>query len=619
MQRFCWIGLLVCSVGFWGVSLLPAQPPSPSLRVHFTNPLVGLPLMNRLDAQANGVDRALIALIDSARQTIDIALYRLTLESAIAALARACTRGVRVRVVSENEEALSNESVYRLLQALPCVALRTNAPADQRPGQFPALMHHKFAVFDEKTVWTGSLNWAERELYYDANNIIILDDPRLARLYTQEFAEMFERERFSEAKYDGHVFTRLSTYDLAGARVGVYFTPSGAPQKIVLNAIQQAQRTIQIAMFAFTDDLLMKALAEARARGVQIEAVWDYRNWERFEDSEIDDALSLGIGVIDALPGLVHHKFAIFDGQTVITGSTNWSDSGFFRNDENLLVIESAAIAAQFAQHFNALKEDALKYDRDPTQPPRVTVRHYNTEDVLVRVEWRPHLYAPIDSYELCRATVSGGPCQALIERIPRQHRYFVDETAAEGQSYYYRMRARSGATVTPWSNEFVTTAQTPYCPLAGAKSECDCDDQFDNDGDRSIDCADLDCKAKTKCLGPQWRENPRERVVVGVTPKEALEARRERYLGKLVTTEFRVVQVREESALFRLQSDLDFRQYLSVIIFKSQAQRFTGAGINLPSTYLNKRLRVTGEFSEFQGQPQIIARSPWQIEIIGE
>ncbi len=617
MQRFFWVELLVFSVWFWGISLQPAQPSSPSLRVHFTNPLAGLPLMNRLDAQANGLDRALIGLIDAAAQKIDIALYRLTLEFVVDALARACNRDVRVRVVSENEEALRNPSVYQRLQALSCVALRTDALADQRPGRFPSLMHHKFAVFDEKIVWTGSLNWGERELYYDANNIIILDDPRLARLYTQEFEEMFERGRFSEEKYGGRVFTRLSTYDLGGVRVGVYFTPSGAPQKIVLSAIQQAKRTIQIAMFAFTDDLIMKALAEARARGVQIEAIWDYRGWERFEDSEMDDALYLGIGVVDALPGLVHHKFAIIDGQTVITGSTNWSDSGFFRNDENLLVIESAAVAEQFAQHFNALKEETLKYDRDPTQPPRVTLRHYNTEDVLVRVEWRPHLQAPIDSYELCRATLSGGPCEALIENISSKYRYYIDETALAGQSYHYRMRARSAGGVTAWSNEFFTKARVPYCPASGADSECDCDDQLDNDGDSFVDCADLDCKAKTKCLGPQWRTAQGERVILGVTSTEALASQRQRYLGKLVTTEFTVAQVREERVLFRIQSHPDFRQHLSVIIFKSQAQRFTGAGINPLSAYRNKRLRVTGEFSEFQGQPQIIARSPWQLEII--
>lgn len=615
MARSLLVGLLVFSVGALGISSQRMQ----IIDVYFTNPMAGLPLMNKLDAQANGVDRALIGLIDSVTQTIDIAVYRLTYELVVDALARACARGARIRIVSENEEALSNEAVYQRLQSLSCVELRTDAAADRQQGQFATLMHHKFAVFDGSTVWTGSLNWATRELHYDANNIIVMRDARIARLYTQEFEEMFRHGRFGEEKYGGRIFTRLSTYDLGGVRVGVYFTPSGAPQKIVLDALRQAKRTIQIAMFFFTDDLIMKALAEARARGVQIDAVWDFRGWERFEDSEMDDALYLGIGVVEALPGLAHHKFAIIDGRTVLTGATNWSDSGFFRNDENLLVIESSAIAAQFAQHFEHLKEDTLAYDRDPTQPPRVTIRHYNAEDVLVRVEWRPHLQARIDSYELCRATTSGGPCGVLIENIPGNHRYYVDETATPAQDYYYRMRARAAGSATPWSNEFSTEARTPYCPVSGAESECDCDDEIDNDGDRYVDCADFDCRAKTKCLGPQWRTAPSERVVVGITPTGALESQRQRYLGKLVTTEFSVAQVREENALFRIQSHSDFRQRLSVIIFKTQAQRFSGAGLYPTTAYRHKKIRVTGEFSEFQGQPQIIARSPWQIEIIGE
>ncbi len=615
MHRLLLVGLLVFSALAGGIAHQRRQ----LLTVYFTNPLAGLPTMNRLEAQANGVDRALIELIDSATQTIDIAVYRLTYELVVEALARVCSRGVRIRIVSENEEALNNEIIYRRLQALPCVELRTDAAADSKQGRFATLMHHKFAVFDGSTVWSGSLNWAARELHYDANNIIVIRDARIARIYTQEFEEMFQHGRFSEEKYGGRIFTRLSTYDLEGIRVGVYFTPSGASQKIVLDALRQAKHMIQIAMFAFTDDLIMKALAEARARGVQVDAVWDFRGWERFEDSEMDDALYLGIGVVDALPGLVHHKFAIIDGRTVLTGSTNWSDSGFFRNDENLLAIESPAIAAQFAQHFERLKEDSRAYDRDPTKTPRVTIRHYNTEDVLVRVEWRPHLQAQIGSYELCRATTSAGPCEVLIENIPGNHRYYIDETARPAQSYYYRMRARSGANVTSWSNEFFAEARLPYCPVSGADSECDCDDQIDNDGDRAVDCADLDCRAKTKCLGPQWRTAQSERVVVGITPTGALESQRQRYLGKLVTTEFSVAQVREEDALFRLQSQADFRQHLSVIIFKSQAPRFSGAGLYPTTAYRNKNIRVTGEFSEFQGQPQIIARSPWQIEIIGE
>lgn len=603
--------LLAFSMG-WPLSVHSGSDP---IEVYFTDPIAGLPWMDKPSIQANGIDTALISLVDSAQRTIDAAIYRLTYQPIITALQRACARNVTVRIVTDQASVEEYPTEYIQLQGLPCVTLKTDASADARE-RFDHTMHHKFAIIDSSIIWTGSLNWAEREISFDANNALVIRHEPLARIFTTEFNEMFLKDRFGQQKFDGKIFTQLRTHTVGSATVGVYFTPSGAPQKIVRDAIRNAKKSIQIAMFYFTDDLLMAELAMAQTRGVQIDAVWDFRGWERFEDSEIDDALRLGIGVVDTLPGLVHHKFVVIDNSIVIAGSTNWSDSGFFSNDENLFVIESPAIAAQFAQHFERLKRDALQYDQTPTLPPRVTIRHYNTQDVLARIEWRPHLSRSVDFYELCRAKESFGPCERVYSQIPTNHRYFVDQDVQTGQRWFYRMRGSVNGQFTEWSNEFVLTVQALFCPIAGAREECDCDDTIDNDGDRSIDCDDLDCKAATKCLGPQWRENTRERVVLGLTPREALETQPERYLEKLVMTEFTVVATTVSGSVIRVQSDRDFANHLSVIIFRSYEPRFRGLGIDPTSFYTKKKIRVTGEFSQYQGQPQIIVRSPWQIEL---
>ncbi len=608
------VALLLPLVSMGGSPFAPAA--GGSIEVFFTDPVAGLPWMDKPQEQANNIDRAFLALIDSAKKTLDIAVYRLAHQAIIAALQRACARGVAVRVVTDQSSVEEFFSEYSQLQALPCLTLKTDINADARE-RFDHTMHHKFAVIDGAIVWTGSLNWTDREIFFDANNALIVRDERLAQIFTAEFEEMFLKDRFGQQKFDGKVFTQLRTYTIGSATVGVYFTPSGAPQKIVRDAVRNAQKSIKIAMFYFTDDLLMAELAAARARGVQIDAVWDFRGWERFEDSEIDDALYLGIGVVDALPGLAHHKFAVIDDKIVLAGSTNWSDSGFFSNDENLLVIESPGLAAQFSQHFERLRQDALQYDRTPTLPPRLTVRHYNTQDVRARIEWRPHLRRPVDFYELCRAKESFGPCERVFSQIPANHRYFVDEDVQIGQRWFYRMRGFVKGQFTDWSNEFVLTVQAPSCALFGAREECDCDDTIDNDGDRSTDCDDLDCKAATRCLGPQWRQNTQERVVLGLTPRQALEDHPERYLGRLVTTEFTVVATTASGSVIRVQSDRDFSTHLSVIIFRSYEPRFRGLGIDPVSFYTKKKIRVTGEFSQYQGQPQIIVRSPWQIELV--
>jgi phosphatidylserine/phosphatidylglycerophosphate/cardiolipin synthase-like enzyme len=51
----------------------------------------------------------------------------------------------------------------------------------------------------------------------------------------------------------------------------------------------------------------------------------------------------------------LHHKFAVIDGKTVITGSFNWSPSAAHQNDEVLLVIRSPQLAAHFTREMDRL------------------------------------------------------------------------------------------------------------------------------------------------------------------------------------------------------------------------------------------------------------------------
>ena len=55
----------------------------------------------------------------------------------------------------------------------------------------------------------------------------------------------------------------------------------------------------------------------------------------------------------------LHHKFAVIDNKTVITGSFNWSPSAAHTNDETLLVIHSPKLAAHFAREMDRLWESA--------------------------------------------------------------------------------------------------------------------------------------------------------------------------------------------------------------------------------------------------------------------
>ncbi len=49
----------------------------------------------------------------------------------------------------------------------------------------------------------------------------------------------------------------------------------------------------------------------------------------------------------------MHHKVITIDESIVVTESTNLSNNGFTRNDENILIIHDGWIAAQFVDEFD--------------------------------------------------------------------------------------------------------------------------------------------------------------------------------------------------------------------------------------------------------------------------
>ena len=52
--------------------------------------------------------------------------------------------------------------------------------------------------------------------------------------------------------------------------------------------------------------------------------------------------------------GILHDKFAIFDGRLVLTGSYNWSTNAEENNDENAVFIRNTSVIAAFQTNFNS-------------------------------------------------------------------------------------------------------------------------------------------------------------------------------------------------------------------------------------------------------------------------
>ncbi len=121
--------------------------------------------------------------------------------------------------------------------------------------------------------------------------------------------------------------------------IQVFFSRVDNPQAAIVRALDGAGQTVHIAMYYFTDAELADAVVRAQKRGVQTYVYLD-KSQVNQQYAQAQYLATKGVPVrISSNSAIMHNKFAIIDGSTIITGSYNWTKSAYQRNDENLLII----------------------------------------------------------------------------------------------------------------------------------------------------------------------------------------------------------------------------------------------------------------------------------------
>ena len=219
---------------------------------------------------------------------------------------------------------------------------------DEREG----FMHHKFLVVDGKAVWTGSANMTWNAFARNNENSLLLPSPTLAAGYLEEFQALFGGEKMGLGK---PVAFRLEDPLVEGT---AYFSPKGGAEgrEALLQAVRKAQKEILVAAFVLTDREVVEALEDAHRRGVALKVLLETRN---LRDSREEDLRKAGIPVRqDGNPYTMHHKVMVLDGEWLVTGSYNFSARAWQVNNENLLVLQSPALAQRYRQEVLRLWEE---------------------------------------------------------------------------------------------------------------------------------------------------------------------------------------------------------------------------------------------------------------------
>lgn len=334
------VALLACGCELGGTApgTTTAVPPTPeaaeTILIYFTDPT-----SPSASSYRGGIDEFLAAAIDQAQASVDLAVYDLNLWSLRDALVAAHQRGVAVRMVTESDN-LDEPEIQELRDAGIAVL------GDRREG----LMHNKFVIIDRWEVWTGSTNLTIGGAYLNDNNLVCIRSARLAENYTAEFEEMFVADAFGPGSPANTPHPQVT---VDGIPLEVYFSPDDGVLSHLLELVSAAQHSIYFMAYSFTSDELAQALLRRGAAGVEVRGVFEEDQYFANLGTEFDNLLAGGLEVrLDGNLDHMHHKVLIIDEQIVVTGSYNFSANAEERNDENVLVIHSSDVAAQFLEEF---------------------------------------------------------------------------------------------------------------------------------------------------------------------------------------------------------------------------------------------------------------------------
>ena len=132
----------------------------------------------------------------------------------------------------------------------------------------------------------------------------------------------------------------------------VYFSPHGGATDAIIRELNKAKYTVLVQAYSFTSAAIARALLNAHKRRVKVEVILD-KSKRTQNYSPATFLYNQGIPVrIDAQHAIAHNKVMIIDGETVITGSFNFTKAAEENNAENLLVIHDKKLADQYTKNW---------------------------------------------------------------------------------------------------------------------------------------------------------------------------------------------------------------------------------------------------------------------------
>jgi phosphatidylserine/phosphatidylglycerophosphate/cardiolipin synthase-like enzyme len=269
--------------------------------------------------------------------------------------------------------------------------------------------------------------------------------------------------------------------------------PAGETANALASFVAAAAHTLEVAVYDFhlpppLDAIVHGALSDAAARGVSVRLAYNVDHAKKVPvprppstQPEVVEALPFPTAAIPGVPDLMHHKYVIRDGASVWTGSTNWTADSWTREENVIVTVDSAELAARYLADFEQLwsTRDVAHSGRVDTAPVplgETTARAWfcpgRGEKLAHRIAKaigsatrRVRIASPVISSGPILGTLAQVACDGKVDLAgvvdATQVREVLQQWEANGNSEWKEPLLRTSLTRAPFSGKLTT----PYAP----------------------------------------------------------------------------------------------------------------------------------------------------------
>ncbi len=349
-----------------------SRPGEPARIIEVKEPFSGVMHFND-QLGTDDFSNLLIANIDKASKTVEIAVYSMDSQEIKAALYRAANRGVAVSLIfSDNRK----DVIDNLFRDKPG-AIKIGFVSSATDGY----MHHKFLLIDRgldgQKLFFTSYNFTLIQGKYDPCFIMETGRPELVGVFGEEFdrlgAKITQTAKGIREKRSNNPFAALVKYP--EGFLEIWFSPGSNESSIkdrMIGLIKNSASNIKILIWYMTDKEIAAELAGAAQR-IPVSIVTDDFNQsveasvfpallaqkqrQHLDNLTIINDSKRNQEVEKFMPhqnfnSFLHQHLLLVDDKIALFGTDNWSTGGFFRNSESIMVTDIKSLVDAFEKSY---------------------------------------------------------------------------------------------------------------------------------------------------------------------------------------------------------------------------------------------------------------------------